>query len=156
MADVIQIEMNFEVKRLSPNDDQLAIEAIIKLKINVEGKSRYPSSIHILELLHNPCNYLILGLINDEPVGFLIAHKFPRIDRDKYMVYLYEIGVDEKHRRKGIGKSMIQLMKDIGKNENIMEIWVGTGHNNIEAQKLYESTGAKLDGDHNFEYVYEL
>ena len=145
-----------DILRLTSGNENLAITAILKLKIELEGKKCRPSIDHIGKYLRNPNNYLILAQINEVPVGFLSAYRFPRIDCDKYMIYLYEIEVVKFQRRKGIGKKMIQLLIDLVKQEDLMEIWVGTQHDNIPAQRLFESTGAIIDGKHNFEYVYEL
>lgn len=148
--------MKTDILRLTSGNEDLAITAIQKLKIELERKKCKPSINHIGEYLRNPDNYLILAQINEVPVGFLTAYSFPRIDCDKNMIYLYEIEVDESQRCKGIGKEMIQLLINLAKKENILEIWVGTQHDNIPAQRLFESTGAIIDGKHNFEYVYEL
>ena len=148
--------MKTDILRLTSGNEDLAITAIQILKIELEGSKCKPSIDHIGSYLRNPNNYLVLAQIDGVPVGFLSAYRFPRIDCDKYMIYLYEIEVEKCQRCKGIGKKMIRLLIDLVKQEDIMEIWVGTQHDNIPAQRLFESTGAIIEGKHNFEYVYEL
>ena len=86
------------------------------------------SESHMRTLLDSSEKYFIGVYHAALPVGFLIAHRFLRIDRDEYQIYLYEIGVDKKFRRQGIGASMIELLKELCRKEKvaIKEIWVGT------------------------------
>ena len=87
-------------------------------------------------------------------MGFLLAYRFPRVDRDQDMIYLYEIGVLPEHRRHGIGSKMIQLLKEECRSRGITEVWVGTEADNVAARALYESTGAKCQGETYAEYAY--
>ena len=58
------------------------------------------------------------------------------------MMFFYEIGVAESHRRGGIGKRMIAELKTICRSRNVMKMWVPTGRSNLAATRLYASTGA--------------
>jgi ribosomal protein S18 acetylase RimI-like enzyme len=57
------------------------------------------------------------------------------------MMFFYEIGVGETHRRRGIGKQLVGVLKDICRIEDVMKMWVPTSHENIAATRLYASTG---------------
>ena len=83
------------------------------------------------------------------PVGFLLAYLLDRADRDQQMMLLYEIGVTESHRRRGIGTQMITQLKGLCWAQNVMKMWVPTGRSNLAATRLYASTGAipLPDGD---------
>ena len=107
-------------------------------------------------LLDSSGNYFIGAYHAALPVGFLIAHRFPRIDRDEYQIYLYEIGVDEQFQRQGIGTRMIELLKELCRKERVVikEIWVGTEDDNIPARELYRATGAEEERDNYREFVY--
>ena len=147
--------MNMEICRLKAGDGVRAIRAVHELK-PVEGQNGLDASEdHMRKLLQQDANYLIVAFDGGRPVGFLVAHRFSRIDRDKNMVYLYEIGVDPDYRRQGIGSKMIRLLKDECKGDNVMEIWVATGDDNIPAMRLYESTGAVKIPRNYLEYVYQ-
>ena len=105
-------------------------------------------------LLGRDENYLYLAKVEGRPVGFLIAHRFPRVDRDRDMVYLYEIDVATEHRRRGIGTRMIELLKEDCRGDGVLKIWVGAESDNVAARELYEKTGARLEGQTYAEYTY--
>jgi len=49
---------------------------------------------------------------------------------------------------------MIQLLKDECSSGRILKMWVGTEASNVAARALYESTGAKCQGEEYVEYIY--
>lgn len=84
-----------------------------------------------------------------EPVGYVVAYLLDRTYRDQRMMFIYQIGVAESHRRRGIGRSMINALKSVCLAENAMKMCVPTGRSNIAATRLFASTGAMPlpDGD---------
>ena len=144
------------IRRLQSGDEDLAIRTVEYQKPVGERNGNLASRSHMGSLLAASGNYFIGAYDKKRPVGFLIAHLFPRIDRDAYQVYLYEIGVDERYRRRRIGSRMIELLKQLCREENVVvkEIWVGTEDDNIPAQELYKSTGAEVVEETFREFVY--
>ena len=143
-----------EVRRLRAGDEQLAIEAIETLKPEEERDGNVASQEHMRRVLESDENYLIVACEAGRPTGFLVAHRFPRVDRDRYMVYLYEIEVEQAFRRRGVGTRMIDLLKNVCREDQVMEIWVGTEEDNIPAKALYKATGAEEEPHYYREYVY--
>jgi ribosomal protein S18 acetylase RimI-like enzyme len=104
---------------------------------------------YLARFLSRPDNVLIVATIDEVPVGFLIAYLLDRADRDQQMMFLYEVGVAQSSRRRGIGTLMISELKAICWAQNVMKMWVPTGRSNVAATRLYASTGASPlpDGD---------
>jgi aminoglycoside 3-N-acetyltransferase I len=129
-----------EVRRLGADDTELAQEALRRLK----APDGYPTppSAYLERFLSRPDNVLIVATMNGVPIGFLLAYLLDRVDRDQQMMFLYEIGVAESHRRRGIGTRMITQVKAICWAQNVMKMWVPTGRANVAATRLYASTGA--------------
>ena len=145
------------IRRLQAGEEAAAVEAIHELKPVSERDGYDASPQHMRRLLQRDENYLIVAAQPDAtPVGFLIAYRVPRVDRDQNMIYLYEIAVRPDCRRQGIGSQMIDLLKHESSSDNIMEIWVGTELENTPARRLYESTGGKPGSDPIVEFVYKM
>jgi len=145
------------IHRLKADDEADAIRAIHKLKPASERDGLDASPEHMRRLLEDDANYLIVATGPDDgPVGFLIAYRVPRVDRDQNMIYLYEIVVRPDCRRQGIGSQMIDLLKHESSPDDIMEIWVGTELGNTPARRLYESTGGKPGSDQIVEFFYKV
>ena len=85
---------------------------------------------------------MIVAFDDGVPVGFLLAYLLDRVDRDQQMMFFYEIGVAESHRRRGVGKRLIGEVKSISREADVMKMWVPTGRSNVAATRLYSSTGA--------------
>ena len=101
-----------EILRARAGDEATAIAAIHGLKPAAERAGHDASPGHMLELLARDESYLYIASVDAGPVGFLLAYRVPRVDRDQDMIYLYEIGVLPEHRRRGIGSKMVRLLKE--------------------------------------------
>ncbi len=144
-----------EVRRLQSGDEAAAIAGIHELKPAAERGGQDASPEHMRRLLADDRNHLYVARVQGRPAGYLLAYRFPRIDRDREMVYLYEIDVVPEHRRQGIGTEMIRRLKADCRRRQVLKVWVGTEADNVAARALYESTGARCEGESYAEYVYE-
>ena len=139
-----------QVKRLKATDEGLAQQAIRLLKKETPLDIREKiSSEYLQQFLKHDRNYLLVAAIDEEPVGFLLAYRLMRVDRDQDMMLFYEVVVHEKHRHKGVGRELINNLKLICRENDIMKMWVSTNRSNAAAMELYRSTGGieKADGD---------
>ncbi len=148
--------MPIEIRRLRQGDEQTAIDAVVNLKSEKERRGFQPGAHHMHEFLSRDENYLIVAFDKDLPVGFLVAYCMPMVARDGFMVCLYEIGVAPPYQRRGIGTKLINLLKFLCREKNVIEIWIETSNDNVAAKRLYTSTGSVLDKNNNAEFVYSL
>jgi ribosomal protein S18 acetylase RimI-like enzyme len=72
----------------------------------------------------------------DEPVGFAFGYELPRRHGRPSIFFVYELGVDERHRRRGIGR---RLMEELLAGRD--EAFVLTEPDNHAANALYASLG---------------
>jgi aminoglycoside 3-N-acetyltransferase I len=129
-----------EVRRLGSDDSQLGVDTIRLLK--APDGYPIPSARYLRRFLSCPENVWIVAFDDGVPVGYLVAYLLDRVDRDQQMMFFYEIGVAESHRRRGVGKRLIGELKSICREADVMKMWVPTGRSNVAATRLYSSTGA--------------
>jgi ribosomal protein S18 acetylase RimI-like enzyme len=142
-----------QVRRLGPNDFYLAAEAIRTVKTLRPDFA--VSGDYLKRFLSRSENILIVAAQDGAPIGFLLAYMLDRADRDQKMVCLYEIGVSEAYRQRGFGRVMVEALKTICQQENVMKTWVITNRSNLAAVRLYESTGAASGlSDDELVFVY--
>lgn len=98
-------------------------------------------------------NLFLLAFEDEKPIGFLTAHRLQRFDNRKAEVLLYEIGVHQDYRRRGIGKSLINEVKKWAKEVDAAEFWVLTEKTNPIAMSLYESAGGVEESPGTIMYV---
>jgi len=141
------------VRRLVPDDAPVGVDAIRRLKAS-DGYP-VPSITYLFDFLSRPENVLIVAIDGDAPVGYIVAYLLDRIDRQQQMMFFYEIGVAESHRRRGVGRQMIAELKAVCRSADVMKMWVPTGRSNVAATRLYASTGAvPLPGGDEVTYAY--
>lgn len=95
--------------------------------------------------LQDKNNALFGAFMNGKLVGFLSAYRLQRIDDKKSEVLIYEVSVHEDFRKLGIGKALIQKVKDWAKELNADNAWVLTYDSNVAAMNLYKSSGGEED-----------
>lgn len=131
---------NVNVRRLTPDDAALGVEAIRRLKA-ADGYP-VPTAACLSAFLARSENVLIVAADSGVPVGYLVAYLLDRVDRDQRMMFFYEIEVAATYRRRGIGTRLINELKSICRTSDVMKMWVPTGRSNVAATRLYASTGA--------------
>jgi len=137
---------NYEVKKLSVDDVSVAQE-LIELFGFAEGSRHqiFSSEKYVQEMLGRDDFHVIVALENNRLIGGLTAYEMKMFKRETTEMFLYEIEVAETHRRKGIGKALIESLKQICVEKGIVEMFVGTERDNLAAQKLYAATGGEYD-----------
>ena len=70
------------------------------------------------------------------------------------MVCLYEVGVSASHRRRGVGRAMIDELKRICREAAVMKIWVIASRSNEAAMRLYAGTGGREAGADDVVFVW--
>lgn len=148
-----------EIKRLQSGDETVATKAVRILKNDGYPPADYePGESCVVDFLKNPGNYFITATEHGEPVGFVLAYELDRLDRPHPMMLFYEISVLESKRRQGVAKAMINLLKTICQERNILKMWVLTEKANKAAMRTFGSTGGQLvkkDDMVMFEYYPE-
>lgn len=100
---------------------------------------------------------MIVAAEDGEPIGFAVAYLLDRINENHRMALFYEIEVAEAHRRRGVGRAMIETLKSMCGAEGVAKMWVQTSPSNEAAVALYPSTGARAagsDGELVFTYHF--
>jgi ribosomal protein S18 acetylase RimI-like enzyme len=64
------------------------------------------------KFLSNPDNAFFVAKYDGVIAGFLTAHRLQRFDKRRAEVLLYEIGVDERYRRLGLGTALMVAVKE--------------------------------------------
>ena len=109
-------------------------------KLNGLGLSTIESMNESLE--NNKNELVFVALHGNKIIGFICGQLYSSICySNSLQCEITELIVDENYRRNGIGTILMERMELEFTKNNVHEIVLLTGINNINAQKLYEKRG---------------
>jgi ribosomal protein S18 acetylase RimI-like enzyme len=122
------------IRRLAPGDEQLLRELCRHFK------DRVPSQEEAVAVLAREELPIWVAEVDGELAGFAYAHVLLRIDGDT-SVFLYELGVDERFQRRGLGRALVEEARSLGRELGAKEMWVETSYDNESAKQTYAAAG---------------
>jgi len=84
-------------------------------------------------------NEIIALLAGDPPLGFALIRLRPSLWAKAEDAYLEELYVVPKHRRRGIGRNLLNAAIDAARNAGANHFELTTGEDDTAARALYES-----------------
>jgi ribosomal protein S18 acetylase RimI-like enzyme len=93
------------------------------------------------DFLAAPNHYLFLAYVDDVPVGMITGAEIVMPDKGTEM-FLYEMEVDEPHRRRGIGRGLVDALAAVAVEHGCYGMWVLTDDDNDAALATYRAGGA--------------
>ena len=138
--------MEYHLKKLTTTDRDL-LRQLLECWYHDEPErlAHLPSTHYLRDLLNRPDLHLYVALLADQVVGGLSAHELPLLEREKREMFLYEMEVHPEHRRRGLGRRLIEALQQTCSERNIEVIYLGTELDNEAAQQLYCSTGGQRE-----------
>jgi ribosomal protein S18 acetylase RimI-like enzyme len=91
-------------------------------------------------------HHLLIAYVDGEPAGFVSGVETIHPDKGVEM-FLYELGVDEAHQRRGIASALVQHLIGLAGERGCTGVWTGTEKDNAAALATYRRAGAELDFD---------
>ena len=101
--------------------------------------------------LRAPSSLVLGAYADDEPVGLAWGLQM-RSPSGRLTIYVHELEVHEKWRRRGVGSALITEAMTLARSRGSTKFWLSTGGHNEVAQALYESLGGERKplGDVNY------
>jgi len=90
----------------------------------------------------------LAAVTGDQAVGGLAAYVLEKFEQERQEDYIYDLRVQEQHRRKGIATKLINDLRNIARERGAYIIYVQVDKVDDAAIKLYESVGTKQDVFH--------
>jgi ribosomal protein S18 acetylase RimI-like enzyme len=106
--------------------------------------------------LRDPRHHLVVAYVVAEPAGFVSAVEILHPDKAQSELFLNEIGVIERFRRRGAGRALLAELDVLGRELGCSAIWVLTDEGNPAAMQLYANAGGTWDGERHIMFEYDL
>jgi ribosomal protein S18 acetylase RimI-like enzyme len=123
-----------EIRRLGPGDDALVLGA-------AELFDAHPTAEWTARFLAAPGHHVLVALDGARAVGFVTGVETTHPDKGTEM-FLYELAVHEDHRRRGIGRRLVEALAELARERGCHGMWVGTEPDNAAAIATYRAAGA--------------
>src|SRR5215216_4343587 len=150
--------MNLDAEKLAvrqlTEEDVSAFHLLIDMfhMVFEEAEPAVSSETNLRKLLGNKSFIAIAGFSENEVVAGLTAYELPMYSSDNSEVFLYDLAVKPEYQRIGIGKRLIQHLKDYCRKNGIREFFVLAHEEDQHAVEFYHSTGGKSEKVINFLY----
>jgi aminoglycoside 3-N-acetyltransferase I len=111
-------------------------------------QSAVPRDAYLRSLLAKPHFIALVAIASDKVVGGLAAYVLDKFEQERREIYIYDLAVQKQHRRKGIGRRLINELRHIARDRGIYVIYVQADKVDDAAIALYESLGTREDVFH--------
>lgn len=112
-----------------------------RLRVGDEGVVRaLASRVPQTALLADERTIFVAAFDGDEPIGFAFGYDLPRRHGDASILFVYEVEVDERYRRRGIASALLRELRRLSSSP---EAFVLTEPDNDAANALYASLGGE-------------
>ncbi len=144
--------MNYTYKQLLSSDIENLKQLLFVFGNAFDDISTYqdnvPSDKYLQKILSKQDFIAVVALCDNKIVGGLVAYVLEKFEQDRREIYIYDLGVNEENRKKGVATNLILKLKDIAKEKDAHVIYVQADKVDEPAIKLYESLGDKNDVYH--------
>jgi aminoglycoside 3-N-acetyltransferase I len=146
-------EKQFEVKRLKKNDIN-SFKSLIKMfnEVFENNKLELPKKGYLKKQLSKPDFVAFAAFQNKKLAGGMTAFILPKYYSKGSEIFIYDVAVRKQYQRKGIGKMMMDALKDYSKKEKIKDIFVAANVEDKHALDFYNATGGKAEQVVHFNY----
>lgn len=107
-----------------------------------------PDESHVRALLARPHIIVIVAELDGEVVGGMVAYELEKFEKKRSEIYIYDLAVAKKHRRRGIASRLIEEVRAIARERGVQDIFVQASRGDKAAIKLYEQFGKSEEPFH--------
>ena len=106
---------------------------------------RQPDDAYLAGLLAKPHVLVVVALDGATVVGGLVAYELQKLEQARSEIYIYDLAVQEAHRRKGLATGLIRTLGAVAKARGAYVMFVQADRTDPPAIRLYESLGTRED-----------
>ena len=107
-----------------------------------------PTDAYLSDLLMKEHIVVLAALVAETVVGGLVAYELDKFERQRREIYIYDLAVSARYRRRGIATALIRKLQEIAARHAAWVIYVQADYGDDAAIALYEKLGAREDVMH--------
>ncbi|NUT97765.1 MAG: GNAT family N-acetyltransferase [Saccharothrix sp.] len=98
-------------------------------------------------------HHLLIAYVDDEPAGFVSGVETTHPDKGTEM-FLYELGVDDAHQRRGIGTALVEALLALARERGCFGAFTATEPDNTAALATYARTRADAEATVSLSWTF--
>jgi aminoglycoside 3-N-acetyltransferase I len=146
------MDATFSIRRLGPPDVALLRSLNVLFGAAFGDSDTYtqaaPADAYLSDLLAKEHVIALAAIAGGRVVGGLVAYELDKFERERRELYIYDLAVDENHRRRGIATALIGHVRGIAAQRGAWVIYVQADYGDTAAVALYEKLGIREDVMH--------
>lgn len=107
-----------------------------------------PSDEYLGSLINSDTFIPLAAIADGKVIGGLAAYVLRKFELQRSEIYIYDLAVDEKYRRRGVATGLINRLREIAREIGSWVIFVQADPGDDPAIRLYESLGTREDVHH--------
>jgi ribosomal protein S18 acetylase RimI-like enzyme len=127
-------EQAVTIRRLGPGDGAEVVAAASLF-------DRAPRPDWTSLFLTRDGHHLLIAYVAGAPAGFVTGIEMTHPDKGTEMM-VYELGVDARFRRRGIGRALVESLRDLARQRQCRAMWVPIEPDDGPAIATYRAAGA--------------
>ena len=136
-----------EIRVLGPSDTTLYEATMTLFGESFDELDTYtqrrPSTGYVKDLLSDRSVILLAAQTDARVVGALAAYELRKFEQERSEIYVYDLGVDEDFRRRGIASALIERLQEIASERAAWVIFIQADYDNDPAIALYSKLGKR-------------
>jgi len=107
--------------------------------------TRQPGDDYLESLLASSTFISLAAFAEGRVVGGLVAYLLPKFEQARSEIYIYDLAVDEQHRRQGVATALIARLSQVAAERGAYVIFVQADRGDKPAISLYTKLGVRED-----------
>ena len=104
-----------------------------------------PDADYLGRLLSSEHFVAVAAIAGGEVVGGIAAYVLPKFEQARSELYIYDLAVDERHRRRGVATAMLERLRALAAERGVYVLYVQADLGDTPAIALYTKLGVRED-----------
>ncbi len=145
--------INLEIKKLNATEIDKFMELIDLFEDVFEMKNfKMPEKNYLEKLLSRDDFFVFVAILENKVIGGLTTYTMRQYYSTKPLVYIFDLAVQRKMQRQGVGQKLIKAINDYSKEMGVEEVMVQADFVDDYAIDFYRKTGGIAESVIHFGY----
>ena len=137
------MQPEIHIARLTGNEIERARELFLMVAEVFETERMPLSDAYLARLLGRPEFWAFAAWSDGRMIGGLTAHTLPLTRVEEWEVFLYDIAVMPEYQRRGVGRRLVEALREQAAAEGITTVWVPADNEDTHALDFYQALGGE-------------